>query len=194
VGVATTRTSGAGGVEFCNPRPSVEASIGTQPAGGGVTTRAAVTLTCDGRVTGGLEIGQLARRESESRSSSVDSFNGDTFAENMSGGRTESFQGGFANIAFGSRFLNPRFVASAGAYHEVAWSDQASSHTTHIDGTTTHFEFHQHSSTWRPGIGVGLGVSAPVWQHVSLGAEARGHWSGNGNMALTTVLSMRFRP
>lgn len=194
VGVAATRSSGAGGVELCNPRPSVEGSIGTQADGGGVTTRAAVVLTCGGRVTGGLEIGQLARRESESRSSSVDSFSGDTYTEQMSGGRTESFLGGFANIALGTRFLNPRFVASAGAYHEVAWSDQASSHTKRADGTTTSFDSHQQSSAWRPGVGVGLGVSSPVWQHMSLGGEARGHWSGNGNIALTTVLSMRLRP
>ena len=90
-------------------------------------------------------------------------------------GTSETFVGAFTEFALGDVVLNPRIVTSLGAYHE------AQPRAVNV-------------VRWRPGIGVGMAVAAPVWRHLSIGADARAHLSGNGNAWFTTGLSARYRP
>ena len=90
-------------------------------------------------------------------------------------GTSETFVGAFTEFALGEVVLNPRIVTSIGAYHE------AQPRAANV-------------VRWRPGIGVGTAVSSPVFRHLSIGAETRAHFSGNGNTWLTMGLSGRFRP
>ena len=92
-----------------------------------------------------------------------------------SDGTSEAFVGAFTEFALGEVVLNPRIVTSVGAYHE------AQPRAANV-------------VRWRPGVGVGMAVAAPIWRHVSIGAEARAHYSGNGNAWFTTGLSGRYRP
>ncbi|MEP6621027.1 MAG: hypothetical protein ABJE47_17000, partial [bacterium] len=92
-----------------------------------------------------------------------------------SDGTSETFVGAFTEFALGDVVLNPRIVTSLGAYHE------AQPRAANV-------------VRWRPGAGVGIAVAVPVWQHLSIGADARGHLSGNGNAWLTMGLSGRYRP
>jgi hypothetical protein len=90
-------------------------------------------------------------------------------------GASETFVGAFTEFKLGEVVLNPRIVTSLGAYHETQ------------PGAANVVR-------WRPGAGLGIAVAAPVWRHLSIGAEARGHFSGNGNVWLTMGLSARYRP
>ena len=92
-----------------------------------------------------------------------------------SDGRSETFVGAFTEFALGEVVLNPRIVTSLGAYHE---SQPRAAKVVR----------------WRPGVGVGTAVSSPIWRHLSIGAETRAHFSGNGNTWLTMGLSGRYRP
>jgi hypothetical protein len=92
-----------------------------------------------------------------------------------SNGTSESFVGAFSEFPLGEVVFNPRIVTSLGAYHE------AQPRAANV-------------VRWRPGVGVGIGVAAPVWQHLSIGAETRTHISGNGNAWLSVGLSGRYRP
>lgn len=92
-----------------------------------------------------------------------------------SNGTSETFVGAFTEFALGEVVLNPRIVTSLGAYHETQ------------PGAANVVR-------WRPGAGVGMAVAAPIWQHLSIGADARAHFSGNGNAWFTTGLSGRYRP
>lgn len=92
-----------------------------------------------------------------------------------SDGTSEIFLGAFTELALGEVVLNPRIVTSVGAYHE------AQPRAANV-------------VRWRPGVGVGLAVAAPIWRPLSIGAEARAHFSGNGNAWLTMGLSGRYRP
>ena len=92
-----------------------------------------------------------------------------------SDGTSETFVGAFTEFALGDVVFNPRIVTSLGAYHET--QPRAANVVR-----------------WRPGLGVGMAVAAPVWRHLSIGADARAHLSGNGNAWFTTGLSARYRP
>ncbi|CAN5472498.1 hypothetical protein BH09GEM1_BH09GEM1_42910 [soil metagenome] len=92
-----------------------------------------------------------------------------------SDGTSESFLGAFTEFALGEVVLNPRVVTSLGAYHEAQ------------PGAANVVR-------WRPGVGVGMAVAAPIWRHLSIGADARAHFSGNGNAWFATGLSGRYRP
>ena len=92
-----------------------------------------------------------------------------------SDGTSETFVGAFTQFALGQVVLNPRIVTSVGAYHE------AQPRTANV-------------VRWRPGAGIGMAVAAPIWRHLSIGAETRAHYSGNGNAWFTTGLSGRYRP
>jgi hypothetical protein len=140
------------GIESCGNNPMVDGEVGKE-IGGGTSARLAVALTCARRVTGGVEIGSLGTK---------------------SGGTSETFVGAFTELALGEAVLNPRIVASLGAYHETQ------------PGAANVVR-------WRPGVGVGLGVGTPIWRHLSVGAEARTHFSGNGNAWFTMGLSGRYR-
>ncbi|CAN5880689.1 hypothetical protein BH11GEM2_BH11GEM2_08330 [soil metagenome] len=88
---------------------------------------------------------------------------------------SETFAGAFTEFALGNLILNPRIVTSLGAYHE------AQPRAANV-------------VRWRPGVGIGMAVAAPIWRHLSIGAEARAHLSGNGNTWCTMGLSGRYRP
>ena len=88
---------------------------------------------------------------------------------------SETFVGAFAELAVSDLVLHPRIVASLGAYHEVQ---------PRADNVVR----------WRPGVGVGTPHAAPISRHLSIGAEARAHLSGNGNAWFTMGLSERYRP
>ena len=90
-------------------------------------------------------------------------------------GTSETFVGAFTEFAVGEMVLNPRIVMSLGAYHEV--QPRAAN-----------------VIRWRPGVGVGTAIAAPIWRHLSIGAEGRAHLSGNGNAWFTMGLSGRYRP
>ena len=90
-------------------------------------------------------------------------------------GTSETFVGGFTEFTLRDAVLNPRIITSLGAYHE----------TQPLAANVVR---------WRPGVALGLGVAAPVWRHLSIRAETRAHFSGNGNTWLTMGLSGRFRP
>jgi hypothetical protein len=92
-----------------------------------------------------------------------------------SDGTSETFVGAFTELPLGEVVFNPRLVTSLGAYHE------AQPRAANV-------------VRWRPGVGVGMAVTAPIWQHLSIGAEARAHFSGNGNAWFTMGLSGRYRP
>ena len=92
-----------------------------------------------------------------------------------SDGTSETFVGAFTEFALGDVVLNPRIVTSVGAYHE------AQPRAANV-------------VRWRPGAGIGMAVAAPIWGHLSIGVEARAHFSGNGNAWFTTGLSGRYRP
>ena len=92
-----------------------------------------------------------------------------------SDGTSETFVGGFTEFARRDAVLNPRIITSLGAYHE----------TQPLAANVVR---------WRPGVAIGVGVAAPVWRHLSIRAETRAHFSGNGNTWLTMGVSGRLRP
>ena len=92
-----------------------------------------------------------------------------------SDGTSETFVGAFTEFALGEVFLNPRIVTSLGAYHEV--QPRAANVVR-----------------WRPGVAIGAAVAAPIWRHLSIGADTRAHFSGNGNTWFTLGMSGRYRP
>lgn len=92
-----------------------------------------------------------------------------------SGGSSETFVGAFTEFALGDVILNPRIVTSLGAYHET--QPRAANVVR-----------------WRPGVGIGTSVAVPIWRHLSIGADARAHFSGNGNAWFTLGWSGRYRP
>ena len=92
-----------------------------------------------------------------------------------SSGTSETFAGAFTEFMLGDVLLNPRIVTSLGAYHET--QPRAAKVVR-----------------WRPGVAIGTSVAAPIWRHLSIGADARAHFSGNGNAWFTLGWSGRYRP
>ncbi len=151
--VTTSSLVGLHGIESCGSGPMVDGEVGKE-IDSGTSARLAVALTCERRVSGGVEIGSLGSKRD---------------------GTSENFVGAFTEFALGEIILNPRIVTSLGAYHETQ------PRAVNV-------------VRWRPGIGVGMAVAAPIWRHLSIGVDARAHLSGNGNAWFTTGLSARYRP
>lgn len=174
--------SGITAPELCQLLPSVKADRGVS-TGGSRTQGLAVTLLCYRGFSIGGEQG-TPRRLSDDRFT-VTNFDQGYTTSSYAHWHNASFVGGFAEIPLG-RVLNPRIIVSAGRYRrEDRWATVTATYNYPSTTVVT-----AGATTWSNHLGGGLGVSVsmPMMQHVSVGLDARTHYlAGAGGGTIGTL-------
>lgn len=187
----TGRPVGAAALEGCATRAS-EGAAELEVGMAGNNRRAArlgLTALCRSAFSVGAEIGDLG---SEIHFSSSYVQAGTTFTTTIrTFGSAVNFIGPFVEVPFHAP-LNPRLVASAGYYRR---SETSSTQTIVYKGTTSQLSSSSSDSVLgHPGASLGLAVSLPLWRHLSIGADVRGHVMAGSGLIRTIGVTARIAP
>jgi hypothetical protein len=184
------REFGALATERCvrNPGIAVEGGLG-QTNLHGASKRIGVTLLCRSAFSVGAEVTSLGSGTNPV-STQAEVGTTSTFVSHTRA-RTLSFKGGFVELPFGGR-LNPRLIASAGAYQRT---ETNAMYTSIWDGKTSQYSTSTATEvSMHPGGSLGLSISMPLWKYLSLGTDARVHFMTGASSISTLGVTLKVRP